>query len=69
MHVVEWTAIDGSRLRRVRDMDFQMDASMAMDQLQDLTETFIGYRSTMEEIINETIMAIHQIRQLTDRIR
>ena len=46
-----------------------MDASLAMAQLRDLTETFAGYRTTMEEITNETIMAIHQLRQLTDGMR
>ena len=59
MDAVEWTAIDGSRVRRVRVVDFQMDASLVMAQLRDLTETFAGYRATMEEITNETIMAIH----------
>ena len=28
-----------------------------------------GYRATMEEITNETIMAIHQLRQLADGVR
>ena len=69
MDAVEWTAIDGSRVRRVRVVDFQMDASLAMVHLRDLTETFAGYRATMEEITNETIMAIHQLRQLTDGVR
>ena len=69
MDAVEWTAIDGSRVCRVRVVDFQMDASLAMAQLRALTETFAGYRVTMEEIINETIMAIHQVRQLTDGVR
>ena len=55
----DWTAIDGSQVRRVRVMDFRMDASLAMAQLWDLTETFAGYCTTMEEITNETIMAIH----------
>ena len=62
MDAVEWTAIDGSRVRRVRVVDFQMDASLAMAQLRDLTETFTGYRTTMEEITNQTIMAINQLR-------
>ena len=69
MNAVEWTAIDGSRVRRVRFVDFQMDASLAMAQLRDLTETFARYRATMEEITNKTIMAIHQLRQLTDKVR
>ena len=69
MDAVEWTVIDGSRVRRVRVVDFQMDASLAMAQLQDLTETFAGYRTTVEEITNKTIMAIHQLRQLTDEVR
>ena len=42
MNAVEWMAIDGSRVRRVRVVDFQMDASLAMAQLWDLTETFAG---------------------------
>ena len=69
MDAIEWTAIDGSRVRRVRVVDFQMDTSLAMAQLRDLTETFAGYQATMEEITNETIMAIHQLRQLTDGAR
>ena len=40
-----------------------------MAQLRDLTETFAGYRVTMEEMTNETIMAIHQVRQLTEGVR
>ena len=66
MDAVEWTAIDGSRVRRVRVVDFQMDAFLAMAQLLDLTETFAVYRTTMEETTNDTIMTIHQLRQLTD---
>ena len=31
--------------------------------------TFAVYRATMEEITNETVMAIHQLRQLTDGVR
>ena len=69
MDAVEWTAIDGSRVHRVRVVDFQMDASLAMAQLRDLTETFTGYGATMEEITDETIMAIHQLRQWTDGVR
>ena len=46
-----------------------MDASLAMAQLPDLTETYAGYRSTMEEITNRTIMAINEIRQMTDGVR
>ena len=69
MDAVEWTAIDGSRVRRVRVLDFQMDASLAMVKLQNLTESFPGYRITMEEITNVTIMAIHQLRRLTDGVR
>ena len=69
MDAVEWTAIDGSRVRRVRVVDFQMYACLVMAQLRDLTETFAGYRSTVEEISNETIMAIHQLHQLTDGVR
>ena len=42
-----------------------MDTSPAMAQLRDLTETFARYRVTMEEITNETIMAIHQLRPPT----
>ena len=66
---VKWTAIDGSRVHRVRVVDFQMDASLAMAQLRDLTETFAGYRTTMEEITNETSMAVHELRKLTDGVR
>ena len=55
----DWTAIYGSQVRRLRVVDFQMDASLAIAQLRNLTETFAGYRTTMEEITNETIMAIH----------
>ena len=66
MDAVELMAIHGSRVRRVRVVDFQMDASLAMAQQRDLTETFAGYRATMEEITNETIKAIHQ---LTDGVR
>ena len=40
-----------------------------MAQLRDLTETFAGYRATMEKITNETIIAIHQLQQLTDWVR
>ena len=69
MDAVEWTANDGSQVRRVRVVDFQMDASLAMAQLRDLTETFAGSWATTEEITNETIMAIHQLRQLTDGVR
>ena len=69
MDAVEWTASDGSRVRRVRVVDFQMDASLAMAKLRDLTETFAGYRATMMEITNETIMAIPQLQQLTDGVR
>ena len=69
MDAVEWTAIDGSRVRGVRVVDFQIDASLAMGQLRDLTERFAGYRSTMDEITNETIMAIYQLRQLMDGVR
>ena len=69
MNAVEWTAIDGSRVHQVRVVDFQMDDLPAMAQLRDLTETFSGYRATMEEITNKTIMAIHQLRQLTDGVR
>ena len=68
MDAVEWTAIEGSRVRRVRVVDFLMDASLAMAQLRDLTETFAGYRTTMEEITNDTIMATNQLRQLTDGV-
>ena len=50
-------------------MDFQLDASLDMAPLQDLTETFAGYRATMEEITNETIMAIHHLRHLTNGVR
>ena len=46
-----------------------MDASLPMAQLRDLTETFAGYRATMEEITIETVMAIHQLRKLTDGVR
>ena len=56
-------------VRWVRVVYFQMDASLAMAQLQDLRETFAGYQATMEEITNATIMAIHQLRQLTDGVR
>ena len=66
---VERTAIDGSPVRRLRVVDFQMDASLAMAQLRDVTETFAGDGDTMEEITDETIMAIHQLRQLTDAVR
>ena len=66
---VEWTAIDGSRVRWARVVNFQIDASLAMAQLRDVTETFAGYRATMEEITSETIMAIYQLRQLTDGVR
>ena len=69
MDAVEWTAIDGSRVRRVTVVDFQMDALLAMSQLRDMTETLAGYWATMEEITNETIMAIHQLGQLTDGVR
>ena len=69
MDAVKWTAMDGSQMRQVRVVEFQMDASLAMAQLRDLTEIFAGYRTTMEEITNETIMAIHQLRQLTDGAR
>ena len=69
MDAVELTAIDGSRVRRVQVVDFQMDASLAMAQIRDLTETSAGYWATKEEITNETIMAIHQLRQLTERVR
>ena len=68
MDAVEWTAVDGSRVRRVRVVDFQVDASLEMAQLQDLTDTFAGYRTTKEEITNETMIAIHQLRQLTDGV-
>ena len=66
---VECMAIDGSAVRRVRVVDFQMDASLAMAQLGDSTETLTGYRAPMEEITNVTIMAIHQLRQRTDGVR
>ena len=69
MDAVEWTAIDGSRVRQVRVVDFQIDAFLAMAHLRDLTKTFAWYRDTMEEITNVTIMAIHQVRQLTDGLR
>ena len=46
-----------------------MDAFLAMAQLRDLTETFAGYLTTIGEITDETIMAIHQLRQLTDGVR
>ena len=69
MDAVKWTAIDGSRVRRLRVVDFEMDTSLAMAQLRDLPETFAGYRATMEEITNETIMVIHQLRQLADGVR
>ena len=69
MDVVGWTAIDGSRVRQVRVVDFRMDASLAMAQLRDLTGTFAGYQATIEEITNETIMAFDQPRQLTDGVR
>ena len=69
MDAVQWTAIDGSRVRRVQVVDFQMDTSLAMTQLRDLTETFTGYQATMEKITDETIMAIHQLCQLTDGVR
>ena len=46
-----------------------MDALLAMAQLRDLTETFAAYRTTMEGRTNETIIAIHQLRQLTDGVR
>ena len=69
MDAVEWMAIDGSGVRQVRVVDFQMDASLAMALLRDLTETFAGYRTTMEDITNESIMAIHQLRQQTDGVR
>ena len=69
MDAVEWTAIGGSRVRRIRVADFQTDVSLAMAQLRDLPETFAGYRATMEKITNQTIMAIHQLRQLTDGLR
>ena len=65
MDGVEWTPIDGSRVRRVRAVDLQMDASLAMAQLRDLN----GYQATMEEITDETIMALHQLHQLTDGVR
>ena len=42
MDAVEWTTIDGSRVRQVRVVDLQMDASLAMAQLRDLTGTFAG---------------------------
>ena len=48
---------------------FQIDASLSMAQLQDLTETFTGYWTTMEEVSSGTIMAIHQLQQLTDGAR
>ena len=69
MDAVIWTAIAGSRVRRVRVVDFHMDASLAMSQLRDLTETFAAYGATIEEITNETIIAIHQLRQLMDGVR
>ena len=69
LDAVEWTAIDGSRVRREEVLDFQMDACLAMAQLREVTETFAGYLATMEEITNETIMAIHQLRKLTDGVR
>ena len=69
MDAVEWTAIDGSRVRRTRVVDFQMDASLAMAQLRDLTETFARYSATMEGNTNETIMAIHHLRLLMDGVR
>ena len=69
MDAVGWTAVDGSQVHQIRVLDFQMDASLAMAQPRDLTETFAGYRVTMEEITKETIMAIHQLRQLTDGVR
>ena len=43
MDAVEWTAIDGSQVPQLRVVDFQMDASFAMAQLRDLTETFAVY--------------------------
>ena len=68
MDAVEWLAIECSRVRRVRVVDFQMDAFLAMAQLRDLTETFAGYPTTIEESTDETIMAIHQLQQLTDGV-
>ena len=46
-----------------------MDAYLAMAQIRDVTETLAGYRITMEEITNETIRAIHQLRQMRDGVR
>ena len=69
MDAVEWTAIDSSQMRRVRVLDFQLDVSLAMAQLRDLTKSLAGYRATMEEITNDTTMGIHQLRQLTDAVR
>ena len=66
---IQWTATDGSRVRHVRVVDSHTHASLAMAQLRDLTETFAGCQATMEEINSKTIMAIHQLRQLTDGVR